>query len=83
MGTAFLKFDASAEGHIQGTKGSPRGGPQRSTDTPAPMPVEEEGGNGKVFLKGCARGLSKVCEEKVRREIEERKREKESDNVCI
>ena len=51
---------------------------------PAPRPVEEEGGNGKVFLKGCARGLSKVCEEKERREIEkERKREKESDNVCI
>ena len=73
-----------AEGHFQGTKGSPRGGPQRSTDTPAPRPVEEEGGNGKVFLKGCARGLSKVCEEKERREIEkERKREKESDNVCI
>ena len=73
-----------AEGHFQGTKGSPRGGPQRWTDTPAPRPVEEEGGNGKVFLKGCAGGLSKVCEEKVRREIEkERKREKESDNVCI
>ena len=72
-----------AEGHFQGTEGLHRGGPQRSTDIPAPRSVEEEGGDGKVFLKGCARGLSKVCEEK-RREIEiERKREKESDNVCI
>ena len=58
-----------AEGRSQGTEGSPRGGPQRSTDTPAPRPVEEEGGDGKVFLNGCARGLSKVCEDKVRREI--------------
>ena len=66
-----------AEGRSQGTKGSPRGGPQRSTDTPAPEPVEEEGGGGKVFLQGCTRGLSKVCEEKVRREIEmERTRKK-------
>ena len=72
------------EGHFQGTEGLHRGGPQRSTDIPAPRSVEEEGGDRKVSFKGCARGLSKVCEEKVRREIEmERKREKESDNVCI
>ena len=62
-----------AEGHFQGTKGSSRGGPQRSTDTPAPRPVEEEGGVGKVFLKGCASGLSKVCEE---RDGEKRREEK-------
>ena len=71
-----------AEGHFQGIEGSPRGRPQRSINTPAPGPVEEEEGGGKVFLQGCTRGLSKVCEEKVRRKIEmERKREREEKAV--
>ena len=74
-----------AEGHFPGTKGSPRGGPQRSADTPAPGPVKEEGGDGKVFVKGCARGLSEVCEEKVKTKFDrERKRERgERDHVCM